>query len=94
MKKAMKIFIFTTIFFLISNFLSAQGVVITGDSTINQCETKTYTISIQNNSGNPITNLIITARLSNLTGFSYVTGTTSIDINGGDGIIADKLFRL
>ena len=69
--------------FMISFSARAQGVIITGDSTINQCEAKTYMISIQNNSGNPLTNLIITAKLANLTGFSYVNSTTSIDVNGG-----------
>jgi len=63
--------------------LPAQSVVITGDSAINQCETKNYTIGILNNSGNPITNLVITARLVNLIGFSYATGSTAIDVNSG-----------
>ena len=64
-------------------WLPAQTTSISGDSTINQCETKSYTIGVQNNSGNPLTNLIVTAKLGNLTGFSYVTGTTLIDVNGG-----------
>ena len=64
--------------FIIPFGLLAQNVTITGDSTINQCETKSYTISILNNSGNPLTNLVITALLQNFTGFSYVNGTTSI----------------
>jgi len=68
---------------LITPGLFSQTVGITGDSTINQCETKTYTISILNNSGNPLTNLVITALLENFTGFSYVNGTTSIDVPGG-----------
>jgi len=57
---------------------------VSGDSTINRCETKSYTISVQNDSGNPMTNLVIVAKLQNLTGFSYVSGTSSLDINGGD----------
>ncbi|MDY6950138.1 MAG: choice-of-anchor Q domain-containing protein [Thermodesulfobacteriota bacterium] len=56
---------------------------VNGEPTINRCETKSYTISVKNDSGNPMTNLVIVARLDYLTGFSYVSGTTSIDFNGG-----------
>lgn len=69
--------------FLVPQALHSQSTGISGDSTINRCETKSYTISLQNNSGNDLTNLVIVARLENLTGFSYVTGTASIDVNGG-----------
>ena len=55
----------------------------TGDTTINSCETKTYTLDLQNTSGNPLTDLVLTAKLASLTGFSYVNTTASIDINGG-----------
>ncbi|MCP4396956.1 MAG: DUF11 domain-containing protein, partial [bacterium] len=61
----------------------AQTTGIGGDATINRCETKSYTISIENNSGNSLTNMDIIGKLQNLTGVSYVTGTTSIDIDGG-----------
>jgi len=71
------------ILFIIPFGLMAQSVSITGDSEINQCETKSYTIAIQNNSGNPLTKIIVTAKLENLTGFSYVNSTTSIDVDGG-----------
>ena len=62
---------------------SAQIVGIAGDSVINRCETKSYTISTQNDSGNILTDVAIVAKLENLTGFSYVNGTSSLDINGG-----------
>ncbi len=55
---------------------------IAGNSTINQCEVNTYTISVQNNTGSDMTNLVIVAKLENLTGFSYIIGTSSLDING------------
>lgn len=61
----------------------AQSTGISGDSTINRCEVKSYTISLQNTSGNDLTGLVVVARLANLTGFSYVSGTASIDVNGG-----------
>jgi len=63
--------------------LFSQSTGISGDNTINRCEVKSYTISLQNNSGNDLTNLVIVARLENLVGFSYVNGTSSIDLNGG-----------
>jgi uncharacterized repeat protein (TIGR01451 family) len=80
MTKTTKAILFISMLFIIPVGLLAQAITITGDSTINQCETKTYTISIQNNSGNPLTNLVITALLQNFTGFSYVNGTTGIDV--------------
>jgi hypothetical protein len=30
------------------------GLIVTDDSQINKCETKTYTVGVQNNSGNPL----------------------------------------
>ena len=63
--------------------LFAQNVGVGGNSEINRCETNTYTISITNNSGNPLTDLVITGQLLNLTGFNYVNGSASIDVNGG-----------
>jgi len=71
------------IFILLAATLPAQSTGVSGDSTINQCEAKTYTISVLNNSGNPLTDLIVTAKLGSLTGFSYVAGTASIDADGG-----------
>ncbi len=68
---------------LLAAFLPAQNTNVSGDSTINQCETKTYTISVLNNSGSPLTAMIVTAKLGNLTGFSYVSSTASINVNGG-----------
>ena len=68
---------------LLAATLPAQSTSVSGDSTINQCETKSYTIGVQNNSGNPLTSMIVTAKLGNLTGFSYVSGTASIDVDGG-----------
>jgi len=83
MKKTTKVLLFMWMLFMISFGLMAQSPVITGDSTINQCETKTYNIGILNNTSNPLTGLKITAKIGNLTGFSYVTGTASIDVDGG-----------
>ena len=51
---------------------------IVGDRDINRCETKTYVISLQNDSGYALSNLVITSDLSSLTGFSYVSGSTLI----------------
>ena len=47
-------------------------VTVAGDSEINKCETKSYTISIQNNTGSPLTAITVTAKIENLTGFSCV----------------------
>ncbi len=63
--------------------LAAQDSGISGDSEINRCEVKSYTISMENTSGFDLTNLVVVAKLENLTGFSYVPGTTSMDVNGG-----------
>lgn len=66
--------------------LLGQTIGITGDNTINKCETKQYTISIQNNSGNPLTDLVITGKIGNLVGFSYYYNSPlnvcTIDVNG------------
>jgi uncharacterized repeat protein (TIGR01451 family) len=67
----------------------AQSVEVAGDSTIGRCEAKSYTISVHNDSGEPMTDLVITALLENLAGFSYVGGTSSIDVNGGAFCSAD-----
>ncbi len=48
-----------------------------GDGEINKCETKGYTISIENSSGTDITDIVVTASLANLTGFTY-TGPSQI----------------
>ncbi len=61
--------------------LNAQNGEISGDGTINKCETKTYTITIQNNSGNPLTELVVANNISLLTGFSYVPGSSSLWID-------------
>jgi len=61
----------------------SQSIYAIGDPTINQCETKSYTLSIVNSTGNPMTDFVVTVRLDNLNGFSYVSGTSSLDINGG-----------
>jgi uncharacterized repeat protein (TIGR01451 family) len=71
------------VFSLLCGGLFAQSTGVTGDNDINKCEQKTYTISILNNSGNPLTELAITNEINALTGFNYVAGTTSIDVNGG-----------
>ena len=69
--------------FLLPLWSYAQSVSVNGDSQINQCDEATYTISFLNNSGNTITEIIVTNDISSLTEIEYVTGTTSIDVNGG-----------
>ncbi len=76
-KKVLFLFILFTVF---SFHLKSQT--INGPSSINVCETKEYTIIVQNTSGNNIRDLKIKADISELTGFSYVAGTSSIDIAG------------
>ncbi len=63
--------------------LGAQDLEIAGDPSINRCEAKVYTLTLQNDSGNPLTRLVATGDLSLLTGFSYVPGSTSIRVNAG-----------
>jgi len=84
-KSINNLIILSVLFFSLSFFsinLSGQDFGIGGDSEINRCETKTYTITIQNDSGNPLTNIVILAKLQNLTGFSYVNGTSVITATG------------
>ncbi|TFG80592.1 MAG: hypothetical protein E4H23_02005, partial [Chrysiogenales bacterium] len=50
-------------FILLAAALPAQTTGVSGDSTINQCETKTYIISVLNNSGSPLTAMVVTAKL-------------------------------
>jgi len=83
MKSLMKYILAAICVLLLPLGLFSQAIGVIGDSTINKCETKPYTISVQNNSGNPLTSIIVTAKLGNLAGFSYVSGTASIDVNGG-----------
>ncbi|MBT3382963.1 MAG: DUF11 domain-containing protein [Prolixibacteraceae bacterium] len=75
-----------TLLLVVLTFINtiAQDVNIGGNSTINQCETNTYTISVTNSSGGPLTSMVVTAHMVNLTpGYSYVSGSASININGG-----------
>ena len=61
----------------------AQTAGITGDDTIDQSQTGIpYTVSLQNDSGGSLTDLVVTATLD-LPGFSYVSGTTNINVDGG-----------
>ncbi|MBC7236741.1 MAG: DUF11 domain-containing protein, partial [Chloroflexi bacterium] len=55
---------------------------ITGAAQVNQCETNSYTISFANTTGNPTGRLIVRAKLANLSGFTYISGTASLDIDG------------
>ncbi|MBU1715114.1 MAG: DUF11 domain-containing protein [Proteobacteria bacterium] len=83
--------------FFIFGFAGIAGalpVVIVGGSAGNQCETNVYTISIPNDSGNDLTNLAVTAKLENLTGFSYVPGSTTIDLNGGAFCASDPVISV
>jgi len=75
--------VFLILIFFSSLNMFSQSIGISGDSIINRCETKSYTISIQNNSGTVLNNLVVIARLGNLTGFNYVSGSSSININSG-----------
>jgi uncharacterized repeat protein (TIGR01451 family) len=71
--------------------LFSQTVTITGDSPINRCDLGTYNISIENTSGESMTNLVVTAKLDDLTGFSYVDLTTNIQKTGGNICSADPV---
>lgn len=82
MKYLKSIFLFILIFSLSAVGVFGQTTGITGDSDINKCETKSYTISIQNTSGTAITDLVIVNNITNLTGFSYASGTSVIDVDG------------
>ncbi len=79
--KAFRILITVVLFIMAGAHLMAQTPGVTGSNQINKCETKTYTITILNNSGNPLTNLVIANNISLLTGFSYVNGSASIWVN-------------
>ena len=76
------IFALSFILSLLGTGLWAQSSGIVGDDTINKCETKSYTISIQNNSANPLTEMEISNNLTLLTGFAYVSSSTVIDVDG------------
>ncbi len=61
-------------------WLPAQNSGVTGDNQINKCEAKTYTISIENNSGSPLTELVVANDIGLLTGFAYVPGSSSLQV--------------
>ncbi len=81
MKMKLKTILFTILICLLPFGMQAQ-VGVGGNSEINQCETNTYTISVTNSSGGPLTGLVITAHMVNLNGFTYVPGSTVIGIGG------------
>ncbi|MBP7867408.1 MAG: Ig-like domain repeat protein [Acidobacteria bacterium] len=62
--------------------MAAQDLTVTGDGTINLCESRAYTLSLHNNTGNPLTHLVLSVNLSGLSGFAYLAGTTAVDVNG------------
>ena len=62
----------------------ADGIiVVAGDATINKCETESYTITVENASSDDWTDLVVSADISLLTGWSYVPDSTSMNIDGG-----------
>jgi uncharacterized repeat protein (TIGR01451 family) len=63
--------------------LAAQTATIVGSSTINQCETKAYEITLDNDSGNALTHVVVANNLALLVGTSYVSGSSSISVNAG-----------
>lgn len=89
-KSRNKLFLFVLFILMVwclpTGLFSQLSVGVTGDTTINKCEIKQYTISIQNNSGNPLTNLVVTGQLGNFTGFSYYYSAgfnySEIDVDG------------
>ncbi len=97
-KKINKLLLYTLLFFILPLGLLSQGADITGDSVINRCQDGvndagpgTYTITIENTSGNDLTNIVVIARLQNLTqiigvdlyGFLYVPGSSVLSGPGG-----------
>lgn len=89
-KASNKLFLYILFILLIwclpTGLFSQLSVGVTGDTTINKCEIKQYIISIQNNSGNPLTALQVTGQLGNFTGFSYYYSAgfnySEIDVDG------------
>lgn len=82
------------IFFAISIELFSQDldVNVSGNATINTCETNTYEITIENVSGGDLSDFVIVARLENLTDFDYASGSGELNINGGGyGAIGDPV---
>ncbi|MBN2834398.1 MAG: DUF11 domain-containing protein [Candidatus Delongbacteria bacterium] len=74
----------TLISLLVSlNALMSQTLTVQGDSTINQDESKIYTISLQNNSGSILNDIVLNVDLSSMTDMVYANGTTSIRIDNG-----------
>jgi uncharacterized repeat protein (TIGR01451 family) len=88
--KINKLLLYTLLFLILPLGLLSQSTDITGDSTINRCQDGvndvgpgTYTITIENTSGNDLTNIVVVAKLENLHGFSYVTGSSVLSGPGG-----------
>jgi uncharacterized repeat protein (TIGR01451 family) len=74
---------FLPLFILLSFSLSlyAQSSNISGSTEVNKCETNQYTITINNNSGNPLTNIVVTNSMP-VPGFSYVSGFSALTTSG------------
>lgn len=86
-KFLLNVFLLLLMICLPAGLFSQLAVGVSGDLTINKCEIKQYTISIENNSGNPLTALQITGQLGNFTGgwtYYYNAGThySVIDVEG------------
>ena len=65
------------------NVAHADGIIAaSGDTTANKCDTNSYTLSVTNTESNGWENLVIRADISLLTGWSYVSGSTSMRIDG------------
>ncbi len=80
--------LWTILFSMFLMPLVAWGqITVTGATSVDQCDrdnsdSNSYTISIKNDSGSDMTSLAVLAKLENLIGFSHLTGSTSIDVDG------------
>jgi len=78
MRKKVLILLFA--FLLPFKLFSDTG--ISGASEVNKCEINTYTITIENTSSQPITNIVVHNYMPT-PGFSYVSGSSSLSVSGG-----------
>ena len=60
----------------------AQSVVIGGNSSIGQCDTTTYSVSLINTSGGTIEGIQVLVDLANLPGFTFVEGSSQLAVDG------------
>ena len=78
MRKKKILIVLSLIFLLMTSINLYSDSSISGDTQINKCETHTYTITLQNTSSDSITNIVVHNTMPT-TGFSYVSGSSSIN---------------